>query len=78
MHDFLQIMVLWYFHKCTTEDTGSTFHAVDLLRDMLFLAGGAGLRSKEFSSTRASRGSAGSAELSTVTNFRIMCLIPLV
>ena len=63
MHDYYHIMELWYFHKCTTEDTGFTFHAVDLLLDMLFLAGGAGLRSKEFSSTRASRGSAGSAEL---------------
>ena len=51
----MSIIRLWYFgiFACTAENTGSIFHAVDLLLDMLFLAGGAG-----FSGTRASRGSA--------------------
>ena len=42
----MTIIRLWRYSifACIAENTESTFHAVDLLLDMLFLAGGAGLR----------------------------------
>ena len=41
----MTIIRLWRYSifACIAENTESTFHAVDLLLDMLFLAGGAGL-----------------------------------